>query len=205
LKTELSNKGLERTRHCVTEPRRSTQCWADRTKGYMGSVMRCTAGLRGPGPQFAAVGAIFLTACQAGWRHSQDWRKEQETLIALAIVHDLATMRGDASVPRGTALCVYDTSDAAAPRDPDPRLIVMLRERGLDAYPVSQCDGWKLVGTSATAVHVGVEALEWTDDSFVKAEGGQVCGVLCGGTWLYTLSRDSGGWSVDTVRMNKIF
>jgi hypothetical protein len=24
-----ANNGLERTRHCMMEPRRSTQCWAD--------------------------------------------------------------------------------------------------------------------------------------------------------------------------------
>ena len=81
----------------------------------------------------------------------------------------------------------------------------MLRERGIDAYPVSQCDGWEVAVTSATAILVGVESLAWKDDAVVKAEGKQVCGILCGGTWLLTLSRDADGWTADTVGMNKIY
>jgi hypothetical protein len=36
-----SNNGLERTRQCLAEPRRSTQCWADRKT--MGSVSKHAA------------------------------------------------------------------------------------------------------------------------------------------------------------------
>jgi hypothetical protein len=47
--------------------------------------------------------------------------------------------------------------------------------------------------------------LQWHDDAFVKAEGEQLRGILSGGTWLYTLSRGPAGWTVDTVRGNKIY
>jgi hypothetical protein len=170
----------------------------------MGTAMGST---ESPGQRVVALGAIVLalTACQTGWRRSDTWRKEQETLIALAVVQDLVNMPGDAAVLRGTALCIYGSTDAAGPHDPESRLIAMLRERGFDAYPVSQCDVFRVAATRAAAVLVGVESLEWKDDAFVKAEGGQLCGILCGGTWLYTLSRDSEAWTVDTVRRNKIF
>lgn len=156
--------------------------------------------------EVASLCAIALcVACQAVWKHSVTWRNEQETLIALAIVQDLVTMPGDEGATKPTAFCVYGRLDAAGHHDPAPRLLALLRGRGIDAYPVSRCDGWTVVATRAPAYIVGVESLEWKDDAFVKAEGEQLRGVLSGGTWLYTLSRSPDGWTVDSAREHKIY
>jgi hypothetical protein len=164
-----------------------------------------------PAPHAGITGrALFcaialVAACQEGCGHPASWRTEQETLITQAIVRDLIAMPGDEGATRPTGFCVYGRSDATGYHDPEPRLVSLLREEGTNAYPVSQCNGWTVIATGAKAYIVGVESLEWKDDAFVKAEGEQLRGILSGGTWLYTLSRGAGGWSVDTVRGNKIY
>jgi hypothetical protein len=148
---------------------------------------------------------VLSSAYQMGCRHSPTWRGEQELLIAQAIVQDLVTIPGDEGASPPAAFCVYGRSDAMGHSDPDRRLVALLRERGINAYPISQCAVWKVVATGEKAYVVGVESLQWWDDAFVKAEGEQARGMLSGGTWLYTLSRGESGWTVDTVRGNKIY
>jgi hypothetical protein len=149
---------------------------------------------------------IVLSGAQLmGCRHSRSWRSEQELLIAHAIVQDLVAMPGDEGASKPTVFCVYGRSDGTGRYDPDTRLVASLREQRINAYPISQCAAWTVVATGEKAYVVGVESLQWWDDAFVRAEGEQARGMLSGGTWLYTLSRGASGWTVDTVRGNRIY
>jgi hypothetical protein len=167
---------------------------------------RCITEHRAPtrqaaAPAVALAALALLTSC----RHSEAWRKEQEVVITAAIVRDLVAMPGHDAISPGATLCVYGPPGTADRHDPQVELLTMLRRQGLKVHPASECRESPADSTDVSTVFVGLESLDWKDDAFVKAEGEKVCGFLCGGTWLYTLSRSPEGWTVDTVRRHKIF
>ena len=115
-------------------------------------------------------GAVLMAsglsvACTSG-STPPEWRRDQELLIAAAVLLDVAqgteVLRGDSA----TDMCLSVGEAFHAPRqEPDSRLVAMVNEKMARVYPLSQCEvtaeGVTRVLTGSKAVLLGVAPPVW--------------------------------------------
>jgi hypothetical protein len=149
----------------------------------------------------AIVAAIPL-ACGGLTHRSIEWRRQQEILIAVAVLKDLTELPPDQHDPLDvrSSFCVFVGEDHTGHHEPPADVVTRLRALVPKVYPISECDMWKVKATGARAVLLGVSPVEWRNSEQVKVEGQRSMGPLAGAGWIYALSLTAEGWKIDTVK-----
>jgi hypothetical protein len=139
-------------------------------------------------------------------QRSIDWRRKQQTEIAVAVLKDLSELPPDQDDPLDvrSSFCLFVAEGHSEPREAPAAVVSQLQSMVPNVYPISACDMWKVRTTGSRAVLLGVSSVEWKNDDQVKVEGQRTMGPLAGAGWIYALSLTDRGWRIDTVRASWI-
>jgi hypothetical protein len=150
---------------------------------------------------------LFAVATVAGSCHSSRaaFRRAQEEAIVATVLKDLAALPPDFHQPdfKPAVFCAYVADSEHGPyRDAPVGALARLRAEGFHVVPQSECElpRYRLKADGTHVALIGVSAIEWKADDFVKLQAGRLIGPLAGQGYTYTLSRTPRGWQVDTVR-----
>lgn len=169
-----------------------------------------TAGVPFLPPKMSGLVAVTVlsVACSAT-SHPAGWYANQELVIASAVLQDVAEdLPKMYSGPKGL-FCICSGNDLeGAPKEPTRGLVPMLREQGLQAYPLSECDVTtthvKHRATGQDGILLGVGAPEWRGTDFVRVKAWWFASGLTARSWLYTVARSDGAWKVMTAKPDKV-
>jgi hypothetical protein len=151
----------------------------------------------------AIFAVIAVIAC--GDSSRAEWRRAEEEAIVATVLRDLVQLPPDFHAPefKPPVFCADVAESEHGPyRDAPAGALARLRAEGFHVVARSECEfpGYRLKADGTQVTLIGVSAIEWKADDFVKLQARRLIGDLAGQGYTYTLSRTPRGWQIDTAR-----